>query len=174
MMKNRFTVKQLSARVLLCCALPLASAGWLAAQAPATPAPAPVTAPVVAKSTLTVHITGFRNAKGRVNIAMFRDGKGFPTDVASAVESQRLEIDPQTNSATAVFVNLPQGAYAIAILHDENLTGKMDFDAQGIPQEGYGISNNPDSSQGPPTAEVAKFPVNQSQVTIEIKLVYWN
>ena len=105
---------------------------------------------------------------------MFRDGKGFPTDVASAVESQRLEIDPQTNSATAVFVNLPQGAYAIAILHDENLTGKMDFDAQGIPQEGYGISNNPDSSQGPPTPEVAKFPVNQSQVTIEIKLVYWN
>jgi len=50
----------------------------------------------------------------------------------------------------------------------------MDFDSQGIPQEGYGISNNPDSTQGPPTPEQAKFALNQSQVTIEIKLVYWN
>ena len=115
-MKYRFAVKQLSARVLLCCALPMFSAGWLAAQAPAAPAPAPV--PVAAKATLTVHITGFRNAKGKVNLALFRDGKGFPSDVASAVESQRLEIDPQTLSATAVFSGLPQGGYAIAILHD--------------------------------------------------------
>ena len=172
MMKYRFAVKQLSARVLLCCALPMFSAGWLAAQAPAAPAPAPV--PVAAKATLTVHITGFRNAKGKVNLALFRDGKGFPSDVASAVESQRLEIDPQTLSATAVFSGLPQGGYAIAILHDENLSGKMDSDSQGIPQEGYGISNNPDSTQGPPTPEQAKFALNQSQVTIEIKLVYWN
>jgi uncharacterized protein (DUF2141 family) len=174
MMKNRFNVKQLSARVLLCCALPITSAGWLAAQAPATPSAAPTAAPVTAKSTLTVHITGFRNAKGKVNIALFRDGKGFPTDAASMTASQRLEIDPQTMSATAVFTGLPQGAYAVSILHDENLTGKMDFDAQGIPQEGYGISNNPDTTGGPPTPEQAKFPVNQTQVTIEIKLVYWN
>ena len=173
-MKNSFIIKQLSARFLLCCALPITSAGSLAAQAPATPAPAPVTAPVVAKSTLTVHITGFRNAKGKVRIALFRDAKGFPMDVENAVESQRLEIDPQTMTVTGVFANLPQGAYAVSILHDENLTGKMEFDAQGIPQEGYGISNNPDTTQGPPTPEQAKFPVNQSQVTLEIKMVYWN
>jgi uncharacterized protein (DUF2141 family) len=95
-------------------------------------------------------------------------------DVENAVESQRLEIDPQTMTVTGVFANLPQGAYAVSILHDENLTGKMEFDAQGIPQEGYGISNNPDTTQGPPTPEQAKFPVNQSQVTLEIKMVYWN
>jgi uncharacterized protein (DUF2141 family) len=169
-MNNRFNVKQLSARVLLCFALPISWAGWLAAQAPATHAATPANS----KATLTVHITGFRNAKGRVNLALFRDGKGFPSDVASAVESQRLEIDPQTRTATAVFANLPQGVYAVSIFHDENLSGKMDFDAQGVPQEGYGISNNPDSSQGPPTPEAAKFPVNQAQVTIEIKMVYWN
>jgi len=174
-MKNSFTIKQLSARFLLCCALPITSAGSLAAQAPATPAPAPATtAPVVAKSTLTIHITGLRNAKGKVRIALFRDAKGFPMDVENAVESQRLEIDPQTMTVTGVFANLPQGAYAVSILHDENLTGKMEFDAQGIPQEGYGISNNPDTTQGPPTPEQAKFPVNQSQVTLEIKMVYWN
>jgi uncharacterized protein (DUF2141 family) len=104
---------------------------------------------------------------------LFRDAKGFPSDPGSATASQRLEIDPQTKTATAVFTNLPQGPYAVSVMHDENLTGKMDFDAQGIPQEGYGISNNPDTTTGPPTAEAATFAVNQSESKIEIKLFYW-
>ncbi len=168
---------------LLCCVL-LAAAGQLQAQTQATPAPAPVPAPAAAPavtptpaqsvSNLTVKITGVRNVKGRINIALFKDGKGFPSDIPSAVAAQRVEIDPQTLTATAVFKNLPQGNYAAAVLHDENLTGKMDFDAQGIPQEGYGISNNPDTTQGPPSPEDAKFVVNQPESAIEIKMTYWN
>jgi uncharacterized protein (DUF2141 family) len=165
---NRFTV------ISTACCLILASAGLVFAQAPVAPAAAP-SAPAVAtaKSNLSVHLTGFRNAKGRVNVALFRDGKGFPMDIASAAETQRLEIDPQTKAVTAVFANLPQGSYAVAVLHDENLTGKMDYDSQGIPQEGYGISNNPDTTTGPPTPEAASFTVNQPESKIEIKLVYW-
>jgi uncharacterized protein (DUF2141 family) len=160
----------------------LAAAGQLQAQTQAAPAPSPAApppappapAPPQAVSNLTIKITGIRNAKGRINIALFRDGKGFPSDIPSAVAAQRVEIDPQTLSATAVFKNLPQGNYAAAVLHDENLTGKMDFDAQGIPQEGYGISNNPDTTQGPPTPEDAKFAVDKPESAIEIKMTYWN
>lgn len=169
---------------LLCCTLMAIFAGHLAAQTDAkpapTPAPAPASAPAAtpapaqAVSSLTVKITGIRNAKGRINIALFRDGKGFSTDIASAVAGQSVEIDPKTLSATVEFKNLPQGDYAASVLHDENLTGKMDFDAQGIPQEGYGISNNPDTTQGPPTPEEAKFAVNQPESVIEIKMTYWN
>ncbi|MGO9339082.1 MAG: DUF2141 domain-containing protein [Terriglobales bacterium] len=170
---------------LLGCAL-LAAAGQLQGQTQATPAPAPTPtpsatpaatptpAPEQAVSNLTVKIAGIRNAKGRINIALFKDGKGFPSDVPSAVAAQRVDIDPQTLSATAVFKNLPQGNYAAAVLHDENLTGKMDFDAQGIPQEGYGISNNPDTTGGPPTPEDAKFVVDKPESAIEIKMTYWN
>jgi uncharacterized protein (DUF2141 family) len=128
---------------------------------------------VAAKSALTIELTGFRNAKGKVSIALYRDAKGFPNDPTGIVESQRLEIDSKTLTATAVFANLPQGAYAVSVLHDENLKGKMDFDASGIPQEGYGISNNPDTTQGPPTPESATFTVNQQEKKIEIKIVYW-
>ena len=167
-MKNSSpTVKQLAVFAFLCCALLAAPVARLAAQAQPAPAPAQ------AKSTLTIHVTGLRNANGKLNIALFRDAKGFPTDTASAVESQRLEIDPQTLSVTAVFKNLPQGSYAVAILHDENLTGKMDYDSQGIPQKGYGLSNNPDTSQGPPTPDQATFSVNQAESGIEIKMTYW-
>jgi len=89
-------------------------------------------------------------------------------DPAGVVESKRLEIDPMTLSATAVFADLPQGAYAAAVVHDDNLTGKMEFDASGIPQKGYGFSNNPDTSQGSPTPESATFAVSHPETRIEI------
>jgi hypothetical protein len=37
--------------------------------------------------------------------------------------------------------------YAVTVIHDENLTGKMEFDASGIPLKGCGFSNNPDTSR---------------------------
>ena len=167
-MKNSSpTVKQLAVFAFLCCALLAAPVARLAAQAQPAPAPAQ------AKSTLTIHVTGLRNANGKLNIALFRDGKGFPSDIASAVGTQRLEIDPQTQTVTAVFTNLPQGAYAVSLFHDEKLTGKMEYDAQGIPQEGYGMSNNPGTTQGPPSPEQATFKANQPETIIEIKMVYW-
>jgi uncharacterized protein (DUF2141 family) len=130
-------------------------------------------APTPAKSTLTIHLTGFRNATGKVNIDLFRDGKGFPLDAAGVVESERLEIDPKTLSATAVFADLPQGIYAVVVVHDDNLTGKMEFDASGIPLKGCGFSNNPNTTQGPPTPDSATFAVNQPETKIAIDLVYF-
>jgi len=169
--------KRIAGYTFVCAAMLALSIGTLQAQAPASPAPAtapaPASAPAFAKSTLTIHLTGFLNAKGKVNIDLFRDGKGFPLDPAGVVESERLEIDPKTLSATAVFAELPQGAYAVAVIHDDDLTGKMDFDASGIPQKGYGISNNPDTTQAPPTPESATFAVSQPETKIEIKIVYW-
>ncbi|MGA3046441.1 MAG: DUF2141 domain-containing protein [Terracidiphilus sp.] len=172
MKTTRHALKRLAVASMVCCTLSL-SVSMLAAQTTASSSPIPAPAAAPTKSTLSIHITGFRNAKGKINIALFRDGKGFPSDPASSTASQRLEIDPQTKTATAVFTNLPQGSYAAAVFHDENLTGKMEYDSQGVPQEGYGISNNPDTTQGPPTADGAKFTVSQPQTTIEIKLVYW-
>jgi len=164
--------EKIAGHVLVSGGLLALSIGMVQAQAPASPAPTTASAPAPARSALTIHLTGFRNARGRVYINLFRDAKGFPSDRTSAVESQILEIDPKTLTATAVFASVPQGAYAVSVLHDENLTGKLDYDSSGIPQEGYGISNNPDTTQGPPTAESATFAVNQAETKIEIKLVY--
>jgi len=188
MTRTIFKSRQFAALALLCGALLACSAGWLAAQTPAAPTPAPTPAatptaapaaaapapaPTEATSTLTIRITGIRNAKGKIDVALFRDGKGFPSEIAGAIAATQVEIDPQTLTAKAVFEKLPQGVYAASLLHDENLAGHMEFDSQGIPQSGYGISNNPDMTQGPPTAEQANFKVNQPETAIEIKMVYW-
>jgi uncharacterized protein (DUF2141 family) len=163
--------KRIAGYAFVCGAMLALSIATLQAQAPASPAPA--SAPAPAKSTLTIHLTGFRNAKGKVNIDLFRDGKGFPLDPSGVVASERLEIDAKSLNATAVFADLPRGTYAATVIHDENLTGKMEFNASGIPLKGCGFSNNPDTMQGPPTPESATFAVNQPETKIEIKIVYF-
>jgi len=195
MMRTRLNFTRFAVNSLLCCSLLTAPAGWLAAQAPAAPlpaaapapapgaAPAPAAvpapasttapAPAQATSTLTIRITGIRDAKGKIGVVLYRDGKGFPSDVTYAVAARQGDIDPQTLTTKVVFEKLPQGVYAASVLHDENLTGKMEFDAQGMPQSGYGISNNPDTTQGPPTADEANFKVDKPKAAIEIKMVYW-
>lgn len=165
--------KRITAYAVVCGATLALSIASLQAQAPASPAPATASVPAPAKSTLTIHMTGFENAKGKVSIDLFRDGKGFPLDPTGVVESKRLDIDPKTLSATATFTDLPQGVYAAVAIHDDNLTGKMEFNASGIPLKGCGFSNNPDTMQGPPTPESATFSVNQPETKIEIKIVYF-
>jgi uncharacterized protein (DUF2141 family) len=170
-MKANFALIRRSALPLLCSALLLHSAGLLAAQTPAAPVAVPAVVP--AMSTLTVHITGLRNATGKISALLFQDGKGFPLEFASAVAMKQVDIDAQTMTAKIVFDKLPQGAYAMVVLHDENMNGQMDFDSQGIPLKGYGNSNNPPQRQAPPTTDEALFQVKQAEVEMEIKIIYW-
>jgi|SRR5580658_148933 uncharacterized protein (DUF2141 family) len=181
-MKTRSKSHGIAMNCLLCCTILAGSALTLTAQTQPTPAakptapaqstPAP-SAPAPATSTLTVKIKGIRNAKGKIAVVLYADGKGFPLDPSSASAAKQVGIDPQTLTATVVFEKLPQGVYAATVLHDENMVGKMEFDSAGTPLEGYGISNNPDSSEGPPTFDEAKFTVNTPDATIEIAMTYW-
>ena len=181
MSRIRLQINRIALCTVFCCSLPVVCVGSLAAQAPTTPPPTPAPAqstPAQATapqgtSTLTIKIKGIRNAKGKIGVVLYGDAKGFPLDPSSAVAAKQVDVDPKTLTATVVFEKLPQGVYAATVLHDENLVGKMEFDSQGMPLEGYGISNNPDSSAGPPTFDDAKFTVNQPDTTIEIAMPYW-
>jgi uncharacterized protein (DUF2141 family) len=197
-MNVHFFTNRIALHSLICCALLASSAIVAAAQTTAQPSPAPAaaassapaaapssapaapaqavtapSAPSQASSTLTVKIKGIRNTKGKIGVVLYGDAKGFPLDPSSAVAAKKVDVDPQTLTATVVFEKLPQGTYAATVLHDENLVGKMEFDSSGTPIEGYGIPNNPDTSEGPPSFDDAKFTVNQPDSAIEIAMVYW-
>jgi uncharacterized protein (DUF2141 family) len=180
------------AQASLLCILGLAfSTASLSGQAPAAPAPAPAPAvpaapapaaapaaapaPAVPQgaSTLTIKIKGIRNAKGKIGVVLYANSDGFPLDPSNAAARKQVDIDPQTLTATVVFDNLAPGAYAAVVLHDEKMIGKMEFDSSGIPLEGYGVTNNPDSSQGPPTFDESKVPVKDANTATEISMVYW-
>jgi uncharacterized protein (DUF2141 family) len=122
--------------------------------------------------TLTVRVTGARNTKGKIGVALFQDAQGFPDDTSKAVRQQSVEIDSNTRSAQVTFKDVPQGTFAVSVLHDENGNGKMDKNFVGIPKEGYGASNNPKKKKRAPTFDEAKFSLNTSEQTIEITLIY--
>lgn len=123
-------------------------------------------------ATLTVHVTGARNAKGNIRVALFRDAKGFPNDTSHAIHTQAADIDPQTSSAQVVFADLPDGVYAVSVFHDENMNEKLDKNFVGVPKEGYGASNNPKKRMGPPTFDETKFQLSGTEQSVEIKLMY--
>ena len=150
------TIKRIAALPLLCCALLISSAG-LNAQTPAAPAQN--------ASTLTVRVTGIRNANGKIRLGLYRD--------SNFVEGREIEIDARTLSAKTVFANLPRGVYSVNLFHDENMNDKMDSNLFGMPVEGYGMSNNPAKRMGKPGFDETNFQLNQPQAAIEIVMIYW-
>lgn len=137
--------------LLICSLFPLAQSS--AAQTPKT-------------GKLIVKITGIRTAEGNIRVAV-RTGENT---IAAA---QIAAIDPKTLTAQAIFENLPEGDYGIAVFHDENKNEKIDFNEMGMPLEGYGHSNNPAKRAGPPDFNETKFVFAAPGTTITINLIYW-
>ncbi|WP_348263375.1 DUF2141 domain-containing protein [Telmatobacter sp. DSM 110680] len=138
---------------VLCCSLFVLLGQYLYAQTPKT-------------GKLTIKVTGIRNAEGNLRLAL-------RTDENTMVDSKIVEIDPKTLTAEAVFDNLPEGTYGLAVIHDENKNEKLDFNEMGMPVEGYGHSNNPSKRPGPPNFDETKFAFSAPGTTIGIALIYW-
>jgi uncharacterized protein (DUF2141 family) len=102
---------------------------------------APATAPTTQSlARLTVRVTDLRNHKGQVIFGVFRSADGFPKEREKAIVWQAKQID---GDAVVFSVSLPPGRYAASALHDENMNNKMDMNWMGVPEEGYGVTNNP-------------------------------
>jgi|tagenome__1003787_1003787.scaffolds.fasta_scaffold20744478_2 uncharacterized protein (DUF2141 family) len=122
---------------------------------------------------LIVKMAGFRNAKGRADVLLFNSPRGFPDDEPSAFGVDEVQIDPAGLTAQVVFRDVPQGAYAVTVLHDENKNRKLDTNFIGIPREGYGISMNPPRRYRNPRFDEAKFSLPPAGAEIQIRLIYF-
>ncbi len=120
---------------------------------------------------LTVAIKGIKNQKGQVCLRIFESERGFPLGNSSELKSQCTKITG--NSLEQNFAGLKKGTYAIAVIDDQNGNNKLDRDFFGIPEEGFGISNNPTVSikTGTPNFEKARFSLDQNKM-VEIEMKY--
>jgi uncharacterized protein (DUF2141 family) len=137
----------------------------------------PVAAPMMMAqdtvgSKLIIRIVGAKNSNGQVAIALFKGESGFPGDKSKAFRTLQIKIDPVTKIAEVTLPDLPRGAYAIAIFHDENLNGQLDKNLFGVPKEGYGFSNISKKAMGPPKFTDASFQLDRPEQSIEVKLLY--
>jgi uncharacterized protein (DUF2141 family) len=122
------------------------------------------------KGNITVELSGFRNDDGRASVVLFNSAEAFPKQTDKAVKIVRSSI--KDKKATAVFEDIPYGTYAFVVLHDENANGKMDYNALGMPQEGYAFSNNARAMLGPPDYKDAAFTTDKPAVAQNIKIGY--
>ncbi len=122
-------------------------------------------------ATLTVVVNGIQNQKGEVCIGLYSQENGFPLNTKSVTTSACTQIIG--SSIKQNFPGLKYGKYAVAIIDDQNGDRKLNRDFFGIPQEGFGISNNPKVSikTGIPKFKDASFTVKGNK-TINISMKY--
>ncbi len=88
---------------------------------------------------LTVEVDELRNSTGLVQFALYNKDGSIPDENYKRFY-KKLTKKIVNGSSTVTFNNLPEGKYAVNILHDENTNGKID---KGLilPKEGIGFSN---------------------------------
>ena len=112
-----------------------------------------------------------RNSTGFFRCTLWTQGVGFPVDYDKA--TQRISAPISGNQATCTFNDVAAGKYAIAVLHDENDDKKMDVDAVGAPEEGFGFTNKAQpQNQRTPTFETAAFEYDGSNKNIQVAILY--
>jgi uncharacterized protein (DUF2141 family) len=140
-----------------------AALGGAATSNAATTAPAPM-------ATLTVRVVDLRNHKGQLVYGVFTSAAGFPSDRGKSVDWQIKPIDGDVIVFTS---QLPPGKYAASVLHDENCNNKMDYNFFGVPDEGYGVTNNPKPRFRAARFDEALFTLPPQGATMTISIQYF-
>jgi uncharacterized protein (DUF2141 family) len=120
---------------------------------------------------LSVEVTGMRGRAGTVRCLVFADAAGFPNDVAKA--KGRAVATTSGAQVTCTFTEVPEGRFAISVMHDTNDDGKLDSNAFGIPTEGYGFSRDAKAGLfGPPSFDEAALAPAAALEPLLVHLVY--
>jgi uncharacterized protein (DUF2141 family) len=83
-----------------------------------------------------------------------------------------MVIKIRAKQARCDFEDIPPGMYALAVVHDENMNGKLDTKWLGIPTEGYGFSNDAKALLGAPSFSAASFSYGGQNLDMTIGLNY--
>ena len=118
-----------------------------------------------------VKILNIRNSTGTVACALFESPDGFPTDYLRAATNVMV-IRIRKDQARCDFEDIPPGTYAMAVIHDENMNGKLDTNWAGVPTEGYGFSNDVRGVLSAPSFAAASFKYDGRNVELTMSLQY--
>lgn len=90
---------------------------------------------------LTIKAEGLKNSEGAMVLAIYNKEGSIPDQkFKNYYRKENAHIINEKSEFT--FNNLPQGLYAVTILHDENNNGKIDTKFMlPLPAEGVGFSN---------------------------------
>jgi uncharacterized protein (DUF2141 family) len=135
-----------------------------ATQTPAATAPSPG---------LEVKFDGIKDSQGQVCLSLFSGPTDFPKDTSPDFVVKRCA--PASSKGTSIMLgdlNLKPGNYALTAFHDANNDSKLNKGAFGIPEEGFGFSNNPEIGFRAPSFDETKFQVSKAPSVVQVKFRY--
>lgn len=122
--------------------------------------------PAAGAATLNVTLDGAKPGGGPLTVLLFDRADGFPKEPQAA---QRHVL--ASGQSTLELEGLKPGQYAVMAYHDEDGNGELNRFLGMIPQEGWGLSNNPQVS-GKPAFKDAAVTVPESGADVTIRLNY--
>lgn len=114
---------------------------------------------------LSIEVSGIREAKGNVLVAVYDKAEGWLKKSVAAAKTTAV-----VGSVTLQVAGIADGEYAVSVCQDINGNGKLDTNFIGIPTEPYGFSNDARGTFGPAKFENAKFKIEKGNKAITIKL----
>ena len=109
----------------------------------------------LAQLTLTIEISDLRNNNGQIQFELSNEQEVRVVALTRSISDNKCRI---------VIDNLKPGKYSFKFFHDENKNEKLDTNILGIPKEGFGFSNNPSMTFGPPAFDKTIFELKESKV----------
>ncbi len=121
-----------------------------------------------AKNEIKIVVKGVKDSVGLMSADL------YPNDQEAFLKGERRvkQVKFAARAPITQFcIKAPEvGAFAIAVYHDRNANGRFDKTGIGMPNEPWGISNNPKVRFSAPPVSKALFDVTQDGAKLEIKL----
>jgi uncharacterized protein (DUF2141 family) len=131
--------------------------------------------PVMAFSAeITFVIKQLRNAEGVAIVAIFDDEIEWEkeNDEGGKPLVTCENNQPIANNEVRVVCDIKPGTYAATLMHDENSNGEFDTNFFGLPEEGYGFSNDAEAGMSMPDFKEATFTVDTEDKELIINATY--
>ncbi|TQV89857.1 DUF2141 domain-containing protein [Aliikangiella coralliicola] len=128
-----------------------------------------LSSPILAKD-LTIRVSDIDVTRPGNIMVMLYSKDGYPKNHAKAVSTQNK---PAENKTLEFIFNVDISEFAIKVLHDENMDGKVSKNWTGfIPAEGLGFSNGAKLNFGPPSFKKSKLELSEAEDVINISVIY--
>lgn len=121
--------------------------------------------------TLNISISGIRNTKGKIQVAVFKSQKQFDDE-----EPYKILYFSKSNlkdGKLTVKCELPTGTYAITVLDDEDNSKDMTYKFGIYPTEGVGFSNHKLSGLTKPKFTDFDFKLSSGGTTVKVSMKYF-
>ena len=119
---------------------------------------------------LFVNVDNVRDARGLIAVTLYTDDRRKFLAKRGSLYVGRVPARP---GRTQVCIHVPApGIYALAVYHDADADRSFDRTGLGLPDEGFGFSNNPPTFLGLPNFSRVRLNVPKTGLSTSVKLHY--